>query len=91
MSERQQDSITHSRTCEECGRQTYQFERCHHCGDVPWKANRSWDTLGRLWERVTTSETTLGLNSDFESNWDTSSKWSVGSVCVIAVSSVESD
>lgn len=32
-----QDSITHSRICDECDRETYQFERCHVCGDVPWK------------------------------------------------------
>ena len=30
-------SITHPRTCEECGRETFAFERCHRCGDVPWK------------------------------------------------------
>lgn len=30
-------SITYARTCEACGAETYQFERCHECGDIPWK------------------------------------------------------
>lgn len=29
--------IKHDRTCPECGAETYQFERCHECGDIPWK------------------------------------------------------
>jgi hypothetical protein len=29
--------IQHDRECQECGSTTYQFERCHVCGDVPWK------------------------------------------------------
>lgn len=31
------DDITHARECDECGAETYAFERCHECGDVPWK------------------------------------------------------
>lgn len=34
---REAADIQHSRECEECGSETYQFERCHVCGDVPWK------------------------------------------------------
>lgn len=30
-------AIKHSRECPECGETTYQFERCHVCGDIPWK------------------------------------------------------
>lgn len=37
MSDQYDTSITHSRTCAECGSETYQFERCHVCHDVPWK------------------------------------------------------
>jgi hypothetical protein len=29
--------IQNARDCPECGAETYQFERCHECGDVPWK------------------------------------------------------
>lgn len=29
--------IEHPRTCEACGSQTYQFERCHECGDKHWE------------------------------------------------------
>lgn len=29
--------ITYARECPECGAETYQFERCHECGDIPWK------------------------------------------------------
>jgi len=28
--------IEHSRECRECGAETYQFERCHECGYIPW-------------------------------------------------------
>ncbi|MFU1780704.1 hypothetical protein ACM16X_04920 [Haloarcula japonica] len=35
----QTGEITHSRDCPECGTMTYQFERCHVCGDVPWKSD----------------------------------------------------
>lgn len=30
-------AIQHARECLECGVTTYQFERCHKCGDVPWR------------------------------------------------------
>jgi len=29
--------IKHSRTCPKCNTKTYQFERCHECGDIPWQ------------------------------------------------------
>lgn len=29
--------IEYPRICEACGKTTYKFERCHRCGDVPWK------------------------------------------------------
>ncbi len=29
--------IKHDRDCSECGATTFQFERCHECGDIPWK------------------------------------------------------
>lgn len=28
--------IKHARDCENCGRETFAWERCHHCGDIPW-------------------------------------------------------
>lgn len=31
------DEIQHSRECSACGGTTYAFERCHLCGDIPWK------------------------------------------------------
>lgn len=31
------ENIKHARTCDACGATTYQFERCHVCGDVPWR------------------------------------------------------
>lgn len=27
----------HFRECSACGRETYTFERCHECGDIPWQ------------------------------------------------------
>lgn len=29
--------IKRTRTCPECGESTFTFERCHLCGDVPWR------------------------------------------------------
>lgn len=29
--------IEHARTCDACGAETYQYERCHVCHDVPWR------------------------------------------------------
>lgn len=45
--------IVYDRECQACGATTYQFERCHECGDVPWKHDHGvarvevpwWDDL----------------------------------------------
>lgn len=29
--------IQHPRECPECESTTYQWERCHVCGDIPWE------------------------------------------------------
>ncbi|UWG46568.1 hypothetical protein HSRCO_0269 [Halanaeroarchaeum sp. HSR-CO] len=33
----ERDDIRYSRECPECEATTFQFERCHECGDIPWK------------------------------------------------------
>lgn len=29
--------IQHARVCSNCQRETFAFERCHHCGDCHWQ------------------------------------------------------
>lgn len=31
------DAIQHARECPECGARTFEWERCHVCGDCHWK------------------------------------------------------
>jgi len=40
------ESIKHARDCGACGATTYQFERCHRCGDIPWVDDRQVATDG---------------------------------------------
>jgi hypothetical protein len=42
MSGQSEGGIVHSRTCEECGGETFTFERCHVCGSGPaeWRTSR---------------------------------------------------
>jgi hypothetical protein len=37
MSDPDPADIKHSRRCPECDRVTFEFERCHACGDIPWR------------------------------------------------------